>query len=157
MHKEYLRRLFLHNALANGQYRVDDRPVALSDIKVPLFVVATEEDHVAPWRSVYQIKLLADTAVTFVLTNGGHNAGVVSEPGHARRHYRMATRTPGRPYLDPEAWFERTPVQNGSWWPAWHTWLTEHSSGATPPPPMGNMDAGYVALENAPGTYVLQP
>jgi polyhydroxyalkanoate synthase len=157
MHKEYLRRLFLHNALANGQYVVDERPVALSDIHVPIFAVATEQDHVAPWRSVYKLHLQADTALTFVLTNGGHNAGVVSEPGHPHRHYRIATKTEAQHYLDPETWLEHTAVKEGSWWPEWQRWLTEHSSVKVPPPPLGNAAKGYVPLEKAPGTYVLQP
>lgn len=157
MHKEYLRRLFLHNALAQGQYLVDDRPVAISNIQVPIFAVATEKDHVAPWCSVYKIHLLADTEVTFVLTNGGHNAGVVSEPDHPHRHYRVGTKIHGEPYLDPDTWFERTSPQPGSWWPQWQRWLVEHSSGKEAPPPMGNPDKGYVPLGSAPGTYVLQP
>jgi polyhydroxyalkanoate synthase len=157
MHKEYLRRLFLHNALANGQYLVDERPVALSDIHVPIFAVATEQDHVAPWRSVYKLHLQADTTLTFVLTNGGHNAGVVSEPSHPHRHYRIATKTEAQHYLDPETWLEHTAVKEGSWWPEWQRWLTEHSSARVPPPPLGNTGKGYVPLEKAPGTYVLQP
>jgi polyhydroxyalkanoate synthase len=157
MHKEYLRRLFLHNALANGQYRVDDRPVAISHIRVPIFAVATEQDHVAPWHSVHKLHLQADTTITFLLTNGGHNAGVVSEPGRPGRHYRVSVTSDEQNYLDPEAWFERTPVQEGSWWPAWHDWLNQQSSGQTAPPPMGNPRRGYAPLECAPGTYVLQP
>jgi polyhydroxyalkanoate synthase len=156
MHKEYLRRLFLHNALANGKYLVDDRPIAISDIHLPIFAVATEQDHVAPWRSVYKLHLQADTELTFLLTNGGHNAGVVSEPGHPRRHYRISTRTESQRYLDPDAWFERTPLKEGSWWPEWHDWLTRHSEGMALPPPMGNGERGYVPLERAPGTYVKQ-
>lgn len=156
MHKEYLRRLFLNNVLANGKYRVDERPVALSDIRVPIFAVATEQDHVAPWHSVYKLHLQADAELTFLLTNGGHNAGVVSEPGHPHRHYRVSTRTDGQRYLDPDAWFERTSVKEGSWWPQWHDWLTARSSGKVPPPAMGNPKAGYAPLEKAPGTYVLQ-
>lgn len=157
MHKEYLRRLFLENALAQGQYRVDDRSIALSSIQVPLFVVATERDHVAPWRSVYKIHLQADSEITFLLTNGGHNAGVVSEPGHPRRHYRVATAVDGRRYLDPDTWLERTSVKEGSWWPEWLAWLANHSGAKISPPQMGNPEKGYVVLENAPGTYVLQP
>jgi polyhydroxyalkanoate synthase len=157
MHKEYLRRLFLNNALAQGQYHVDDQPIAISNIKAPIFVVATEKDHVAPWQSVYKIHLQADTEITFLLTNGGHNAGVVSEPGHAHRHYRVATTNDGPAYVDPETWLGRTLVKEGSWWLEWQAWLMKHSSDKTPVPSLGNPDKGYVILGNAPGTYVLQP
>ena len=103
MHSEYLTSLFLNNDLAEGRYLVKDRPVSLTDIRVPMFVVSTERDHVAPWRSVYKINLLADTEVTFVLTSGGHNAGIVSEPGHPGRSYRLGTRKESDTYIDPES------------------------------------------------------
>jgi polyhydroxyalkanoate synthase len=94
MHTEYLRRLFLDNDLAEGRYEVGGRPIGLSALRTPLFAVGTELDHVAPWRSVFKFHLLSDAPVTFVLTNGGHNAGIVSEPGHPHRHYRVATHAP---------------------------------------------------------------
>jgi polyhydroxyalkanoate synthase len=152
MHSQYLRRLFLDNDLFEGHYRVNDRPVALGDIRAPLFVVATEFDHVAPWRSVYKINLLADTELTFVLTSGGHNAGIISEPGHKNRHYRMTHSTADAHYVDPELWFESTPSVDGSWWPTWATWLEERSRTRTAPPSLGTS----LALGAAPGRYVLE-
>ncbi len=152
MHAEYLRRLFLNNELFEGHYKVGDRPVALSDIRAPIFLVGTETDHVAPWRSVYKLHMPADTNVTFVLTSGGHNAGIVSEPGHRGRSFRCASRREGDTYLDPETWRQRTPMQEGSWWPVWARWLDEHSSGPVTPPPLGQ--PGSPLLGNAPGTYV---
>jgi polyhydroxyalkanoate synthase len=157
MHSEYLRRLFLNNDLAEGRFQADGRPVAISDIRVHTFVVGTEKDHVAPWQSVYKIKLLTNCQdVTFVLAAGGHNAGIVSEPGHPRRRYRMSTRRGGDPYRDAETWLRETPVREGSWWPAWASWLAKHSSGRTAPPPMGAPEAGCPPLCDAPGTYVFQ-
>jgi len=155
MHSEYLRALFLNNDFAEGRYVVGDKPAALTDIQVPAFVVGAEWDHVAPWRSVYKINLLADTEVTFLLTNGGHNAGIISEPGHHGRHYRMATKEEHEPYLSPEEWFAATPVQQGSWWPAWQKWLAERSGDKAKPPPPGRAKQGYAPLCDAPGTYVL--
>ncbi|MGH7227167.1 MAG: PHA/PHB synthase family protein, partial [Gemmataceae bacterium] len=81
MHSEYLHKMFLHNDLAEGRFRVEGRPIAISAIREPIFAVSTERDHVAPWRSVYKIHLLNEGDITFVLTSGGHNAGIVSEPG----------------------------------------------------------------------------
>ncbi|TFH85203.1 alpha/beta fold hydrolase [Billgrantia azerbaijanica] len=156
MHSEYLRRLFLDNDLASGRYQVNHRPVAIQNIRAPILAVGTTKDHVAPWQSVYKIHLLTDAdEVTFLLTNGGHNAGIVSEPGHPRRRFQMRTQHHGEPYVDPLSWQETTPQQEGSWWPAWHQWLVRHSSGQTQPPPMGS--ERFPPLEDAPGSYVRQP
>ena len=154
MHSEYLRRLFLNNELATGRYRVKGRPVSLSDIRAPIFAVGTEKDHIAPWRSVYKIHLLTDTEVTFLLTAGGHNAGVVSEPGHRGRHYRVTVHGKQDLYVDPDTWCAATPVKEGSWWPIWQAWLAARSAPPAAPPALGNAKAGYPPLAAAPGSYV---
>lgn len=155
MHSQYLRELFLNDDLAEGRFRVDGRPIALEDVRIPVFAVGTEWDHVAPWRSVYKINLLVNGETTFLLTSGGHNVGIVSEPGHAGRHYRVSTRAEGENYVDPERWLNQAELHDGSWWPAWTAWLDRQSGPATAPPPMGNPDKGYAPLADAPGSYVL--
>lgn len=152
MHTEYLQRLYLENQLAQGQYEVEGVPIALRDIQVPIFSVGTEQDHIAPWRSVYKIELLTEPEeLTFVLTSGGHNAGIVTPPGHPRRRYRMTTRRGHQRFLSADEWFAQTEPVQGSWWPAWQEWLKTHSGNKVAPPIMGE------ALEDAPGTYVYQP
>jgi polyhydroxyalkanoate synthase len=153
MHSEYLRRLFLHNDLAEGRIMVGGRPVALSDIRAPIFAVGTLRDHVAPWRSAFKIHLLTDTEVTFLLTSGGHNAGIVSEPGHRGRTYQMATRPADGAYVDPDRWADSEPRREGSWWPEYAAWLAARSGRPVKPPAIGG---GVLApLGDAPGTYVL--
>jgi len=156
MHSEYLRWLFLDNDLAEGRYCVGGKPIALGDLRAPIFAVGTTHDHVAPWRSVYKINLSAEAETTFLLTSGGHNAGIVSEPGHGGRRYQVATRSIGERYVGPEEWAARTPLGEGSWWPVWAEWLAVRSGDPVPPPAMGSPRAGYVPLCDAPGTYVMQ-
>lgn len=85
-----------------------------------MFVVGTESDHIAPWRSVYKIRLFTDGDLTFVLTNGGHNGGILSEPGHKHRHYRLGHRPADALYTSPDEWFESAEEKQGSggqrWW-----------------------------------------
>lgn len=157
MHSEYLTRLFLNNDLAEGRYSVDGRRISLADIRLPMFVLGTQTDHVAPWRSVYKLHLFTDAEMTFLLTSGGHNAGIVSEPGHPGRSYRGTTRRPGDHYIDPERWLEQTPAMQGSWWPEWLDWLDARSSDKVAPPPMGSPDGVHAPRGDAPGTYVLMP
>jgi polyhydroxyalkanoate synthase len=155
MHSEYLRSLFLNNDLAEGRFKADGRAISVHDIRVPMFVVGTEQDHVAPWRSVHKFHFLADADIAFVLTNGGHNAGVLSEPGHRNRHFRMALHRHGDQYVDPDTWLTMNSPQEGSWWPAWSEWLAEKSAAPVPPPPLGGTDGKFAPLEDAPGRYVM--
>lgn len=156
MHSQYLRKLFLNNELAEHHYKVGNRPVAISDIRVPVFSVATIKDHVSPWKSVYKIHLLTDTEVSFLLTSGGHNAGIISEPGHPGRQYWLSTQSANDKYTDPDTWLRQNTKHNGSWWPAWQKWLVKHSSGRDKPPQLGGRLKKYAPVCPAPGTYVME-
>ncbi|WP_404477673.1 PHA/PHB synthase family protein [Novosphingobium sp. BL-52-GroH] len=138
MHSQYLRRLFLDNDLAEGRYKVDGRTISLSALRRAMFVVGTERYHVAPWRSVHNIHLLSSAEITFALTSGGHNAGIVSDPGHKGRWYHLLTREAEGATLDLDEW------------------LGAHSGEAVAPPPMGAPDGGCPVLADAPGRYVLE-
>lgn len=156
MHSQYLRKLFLHNRLTNGRFTIGGRPIALDDIKTPIFAVGTQKDHISPWKSVYKIHLFTSSEITFLLTSGGHNAGIISEPGHLHRSYQMSTHKKSSKHLFPEEWFERTPHHQGSWWPAWEKWLSDHSTRKEVPPSMGQPTKGYRVLRDAPGLYVME-
>ncbi|HMT65022.1 MAG TPA: alpha/beta fold hydrolase, partial [Ottowia sp.] len=152
MHHEYLVALYLKNALANGRYVAGGRRVSLGDLHMPVFLVGTERDHVSPWRSVYKLHQLTGTEISFLLTSGGHNAGIISPPGHPRRSYRLATQPARAPWLSADEWLERAESSAGSWWPAWQAWLAAHSSAPVKARPI---PAGR-ALYPAPGHYVMQ-
>ncbi|MDA9391888.1 poly-beta-hydroxybutyrate polymerase [Bradyrhizobium sp. CCBAU 45394] len=152
MHSEYLRKLFLDNDLAEGRYRVEGRSVSLSDIHAPMFVVGTLADHVAPWRSVYKIHYQADADVTFLLTNGGHNAGVVAPPDEPWHTYQVMTKAADAPYVGPDEWLKLAPHVEGSWWPEWAQWLAARSGEPCDPPSIGV--GGADGLPDAPGDYV---
>lgn len=152
MHSEYLEKLFLHNDFVQGRFAVEGKRVAPESIKLPIFAVGTEDDHVAPWKSVYKIHLMATCQdVTFILTSGGHNAGIVSEPGHHGRSYLSHTAKPSDPYLAPQDWQAVADKQDGSWWLAWHDWLVQQSSPKKVAAPLVSK-----GICPAPGTYVLQ-
>ena len=149
MHSEYLRRLFLNNDLAKGRFEVDGSVIALTDIRIPIYCLATETDHVAPWTSVYRLSLLTDTDVTFVLTNGGHNGGVLSEPGHIGRHFRCGHKAEENAHITAQDWLDVNDPQDGSWWTHWSEWLKKRSGSPA------DRNSGCVeALDAAPGKYV---
>jgi len=155
-HSEYLRKLYLRNDLAEGRYQVNGKPVALSDIRVPIFSLGTRRDTVSPWYSAYKVTLLTHAEVTFCLSSGGHNVGVVNPPGPGvKRSYHLATREAGAHYMDPDTWLATAPQYEGSWWPALADWLQRQASERVAPPAMGSKEHGYPALEDAPGRYVL--
>ncbi len=151
MHSEYLEKLFLNNDLASGRFTVEDEHIVAENIKLPIFAVSTEKDHVAPWQSVYKVHLLINSDITFVLANGGHNAGIVSEPGHKNRYYRILKHAKEEIYLSPKSWLKKSQRKEGSWWPAWQEWLVQLSSPKKVPARKIKS-----SLMNAPGSYIHQ-
>ncbi len=156
MHTEYLTRLYLNNELAKGEFTFAGEKLDLARITLPMFVLGTETDHVAPWRSVYKLRALTRSPdYTFLLTNGGHNAGIVTGAQHPRRRYRVRSWQDATTTLSPGDWERGTQPEQGAWWPVWDRWLGAHSSAdPVPAPAMGNAEAGYAPLMAAPGEYV---
>ena len=158
MHSEYLDRLYLNNELARGEFDVQGERIDLKDIRVPMFVVGTETDHVAPWKAVYKARALTRSAdYTFLLTSGGHNAGIVSGPVHPKRRFRARTWSNDTEVLSPSDWFETTAVQTGSWWPEWQRWLVARSNPeqvAARAVKASSRAEGPKVMEDAPGQYV---
>jgi polyhydroxyalkanoate synthase len=159
MHSEYLRRLYLDNQLAQDAYRFDGQHVTLRAIHAPLFVVATERDHVSPWTSVYKILRLVHSRARFVLVSGGHNVGIVSPPSgpsaHPQAGYRWADHEPHEAPADPQAWRAHAAQVQGSWWTCWEAWLREH--GSTEVPARAVPDVPFEGkVVPAPGTHVFQ-
>jgi polyhydroxyalkanoate synthase len=153
MHSEYLHKLYLTNALARGRFEVDGRTIHIESIAAPVFAVGTTTDHVAPWRSVFKLVHLLNTDVDFVLTNGGHNAGIVSEQGHPGRAFRHLACRRGTIPPDEDSWLAACPETSGSWWLAWSDWLRTHASGQV----VLGQTPTYESLGSAPGTYVFEP
>jgi polyhydroxyalkanoate synthase len=157
MHTDYLHQLYLNNDLAEGRYVALGEPISLSDITVPMFVVGTETDHVAPWRSVYKAgRLVRSSDYTFCLTSGGHNAGIISGPQHPKRRHRVHQAKAGTRLLSPDRYLEKVEPLPGSWWPTWARWLEERSAARkVTPPAMGAPKKKLKPICAAPGTYVL--
>ncbi len=105
---------------------------------------------------MYKIHLLASGEITFALTSGGHNMGIVSPPGTPKRGYRVLTHSHQGKYIDADTYLAQAARHEGSWWTAWFAWLDAHSTGAEAPPRMGAPTKGYPPIEPAPGSYVMQ-
>jgi polyhydroxyalkanoate synthase len=157
MHSDYLHQLYLNNDLAEGRYVTHGETLDLADVTLPMFVVGTETDHVAPWHSVYKVgRMVRSADYTFCLTSGGHNAGIISGPVHPKRRHRVHSTKAGARLLSAEKFMERAQLHQGSWWPTFAAWLAAHSAKVkVAPPPMGAAKRGLKTVCDAPGTYVL--
>ena len=157
MHSEYLRHLFLDNDLAEGRMVSGGSHVFLQDIKIPVFAVATENDHIAPWNSVFKLTYLTGDGVTFALVSGGHNTGIVAPPGSPRSKYRLLEHVAGTPHPGAEEWAAGVAKVTGSWWEPWAEWLRKTGAAEeVTPPSLGNEALGYPQVCDAPGAYVME-
>ena len=148
MHSAYLRDMYQDNRLREpGGITLDGVPIDLSSIDVPVYILSTREDHIAPWKSTYAATRLYGGPIRFVLAMSGHIAGVVNPP--AANKYGHFT---GELAETPDAWLEAATAHEGSWWPDWDAWVSEHDGGEAPAREPG---AGALpAIEDAPGRYV---
>ncbi len=149
MHKFYLREMYLNNRLSQpGGITLNDIPVDLSEIKIPVFLQSSKDDHIAPYQSVYKATQMYSGPVTFMLAGSGHIAGVVNPPT-ANKYYHC---TNDEITENVEDWIEGAQYHEGSWWNYWDQWLAPQSGPDVPArmPGEGELDA----IEDAPGSYV---
>jgi polyhydroxyalkanoate synthase len=153
MHSYYLREFYLNNKLVQpGAIRLAGRPIDLGRITQPLYVVGTEQDHIAPWKETFKVCGLVKSPCRYVLATSGHIMGIVSPPVDPPKRRYWVGEASGQG--DPEAWRDRTPKVSGSWWEDWREWLASQCGPKQAPPPMGS--AEHPVLAPAPGTYVVE-
>ena len=151
VHSFLMREFFLENKLMepNG-IKVKGVAIDLGKIKTPTYAVATKNDHIVPWRGAFSIRELQGGPVRFILSGGGHIAGIINPPADKKRAYWINEGVE----VDPDEWFEGAEKFDGSWWEDWIAWLDERSGDEVDPPSMGNTD--YKPIMDAPGSYVLE-
>ena len=150
----YIEKIYMANGLKKpGFLDLDGTPIDLGRITTPMFVLATKEDHIAPWKSVYPMTGLVGGDIKFVLGASGHIAGVINPPAQ-RPKYGYWTNSSHD--AGPDAWLAGATFTEGSWWPAWGDWVeaTDHSAQV---PARIPGHGGLEVIEDAPGSYVLQP
>ncbi len=149
MHMYYLRNMYLHNRLVEpGALELDGVPIDLTQVKIPVYLQSSVDDHIAPYRSVYKATHHYSGPVQFMLAGSGHIAGVVNPPAANKYFYMTNDEVPAQV----EDWIAGAERHEGSWWPHWDAWLSARSGERVPAREPGT--AGLPALEDAPGSYV---
>src|SRR5580698_2291662 len=148
-HSFYLRNCYLENKLSKGQMAIEGQPINLKNVTIPIYNLATREDHIAPPKSVLLGCKFFGGPVKFVLAGSGHIAGVVNPP--AKNKYQYWTGPKPR-NADLDGWMEKAKEYPGSWWPDWLVWLTRQSPTEVPARVPG--EGPLKAIEDAPGSYV---
>jgi polyhydroxyalkanoate synthase len=147
MHSFYLRNFYVKNLLARGELQIAGQTIDLGAIKQPAYIVGAENDHIVLWRSAYASTGLLSGPVRYVLSSGGHIAGIVNPPSPKGR-YLVADSHPS----GPSEWREIAVKHPGSWWEDWAGWSTAHAGGLIDPPPIGSDN--YPVLYDGPGEYI---
>ncbi|OAB55107.1 class I poly(R)-hydroxyalkanoic acid synthase [Phormidium willei BDU 130791] len=149
MHSFYLRRMYQENRLVKpGGIELLGVPLDLGQIKTPIFMLSTREDHIAPWKSTYALTQNVSGPIKFVLAASGHIAGVVNPPAAHKYCYWTNSRNP----KDPDTWLDKASEHAGSWWPEWQKWIGRHAGGKVAARVPG--DGKLTPIEPAPGSYV---
>ena len=153
MHSFYLRNMYLENKLVEpGGVTLDGVPIDLRKIKTPTYIISTQEDHIAPWKSTYAATGLYKGSVKFVLSGSGHIAGVVNPPA-AKKYCHWTVPANKKNPKNPDDWFEAAKKHEGSWWPDWAKWVKGHAGKkdvAARKPGAGKLKP----ICDAPGEYV---
>jgi polyhydroxyalkanoate synthase len=150
MHSFYLRNFYVENKLAAGTLEIAGKAIDLGAIKAPAYVVSAVNDHIVPWESSYRTTGLLSGPVRFVLSSGGHIAGIVNPPG-PKAWYQVAPSDDALPATAAE-WRSAAERISGSWWEDWAIWSKEHAGPMQDPPGTGSVR--HPVLGDGPGTYV---
>jgi len=148
MHSFYLRSLYMRNELARGELELAGQRLSLSDVRNDTYVVGAINDHIVPWHGSYKTGGLMGGNVRYVLSSGGHIAGIVNPPGPKAWYEAADYAGP-----DPEAWRRANSKHRGSWWEDWTAWSDARAGERMSPPAMGSKR--HRAIADAPGEYVL--
>ena len=149
MHSFYLRELYQNNKLIKpGGVTLGGVPIDLTKVRIPVYMLSTREDHIAPWESTYAATQTYRGKTTFVLAGSGHIAGVINPDGSKKYGFWQNDDLPS----DPKDWLEGARHHQGSWWPHWLNWITRKSGTKVKARMPGA--SGLAAIEDAPGSYV---
>ena len=151
-HSWYMRNTYVENNLVKpGKVRLDGETLDLGRIKLDVYAVGAEKDHIVPWDSAWRITQLFGGQVRYVLASSGHIAGIINPPGGKGTYWVNESAMPA---ASPEQWLETATKHDGSWWKDWTAWLAAHSGKRAKPPGVGS--TAHPALDDAPGRYVLE-
>jgi polyhydroxyalkanoate synthase len=149
-HSFYLRNTYLENNLIKpNKIVLKGIPIDLGEIRQDVYAVGTQQDHIVPWKSAWQITQLASGKVRFVLGGSGHIAGIINPPSKSKGYW-----TNEKQVTNADQWFESAQSYKGSWWTDWSEWLKLRSGQQREPSSMGSKN--YPPITAAPGMYVLE-